>query len=182
MLMGERTAYVGSTAQRPRRLRDHHLDRPAPRFDQHLRSLLRRDVKPNLHKAGCFAHEHPGAVAVRVIASGSEPLARALERRIIRTVAPEANTTFSARGPWRRPPQSEPVRDHAPRRRPPPRFRMQANPMTVMARASSRPCRNTSSGQEHERSRRRRDRFASCPTRMHTTRSRATYQSRSTGL
>lgn len=77
---------------------------------RHLRGLLRRDAEPSLHKAGCFAHEHPGAVAVFTIASGSEPVVKALERRIIRSVAPDANTTFSARGPWRQPPQIEAVR------------------------------------------------------------------------
>lgn len=30
MLMGEKTAYVGLTAQPPRRLREHHVDHPAP--------------------------------------------------------------------------------------------------------------------------------------------------------
>lgn len=132
-LTAEHPSHVGSTAQRPWKCDGRDLDLPAPRVDQHIRGLLRGDTRQGLHKIRCFAREHLGTVASFVVATGTEPSMRSLERHMLRCLAPTANTTFVYRGPWR----AEPVAEHPPggrgRSRPPSRLRPRARPATIAA-------------------------------------------------
>lgn len=58
---------------------------------------------------------------------------RALERRMLRCLAPNANTTFVSRGPWRAAPTDEGPPGGRKRSRPPPRLRPRAHPATIAA-------------------------------------------------
>lgn len=83
-------------------------------------------------KSGALPGSTP-ALASFVVATGAEPAMRALERRMLRCLAPSANTTFVSRGPWRAAPADEgPVAGRR-RARPPPRLRPRAHPATIAA-------------------------------------------------
>lgn len=102
LLAGERAAYIGSSRQAHRRVGDRNLGLPDVRFGQHLRSIVRQDIRGGLHKTTAFAREPPGMVALFVVARGPEDAMRALEAALIRRVAPLGNTSLATKGGWRR--------------------------------------------------------------------------------
>lgn len=110
--------YVGVSANTGRRPRS--VSAPLPRFWQHTTDIFGRCAsRRTLHKTARFSGVHGGDLVLWVCLRGDATAMQAVERRLIRMLAPSANCTMAKRSGFHAGPEGGASR----RRRPPPAAR-----------------------------------------------------------
>lgn len=120
-LVGATRSYIGVSSHAHARAGASRLGLLDARHWEHMRHLVRPDRRGGVHKLRVLRLDPVGSLSTFVVQSGDSLRMEALERLLIRSVAPVANAQGAFVRGWRRPTPG--AKGSAERGRPPPRMR-----------------------------------------------------------